>query len=149
MYDVATNNAAAAVGVCERNDWWSRCDRVITFLLALYLFFVSQILLTTSMKTMLRFLPQIDSFCTGVLGDRNNTTADKFLPCEFNASAISPPLSKESTTATTTPPFDASSRKLRTRNNDTVVSRDESNARRAVDASSIVAASAVTLASYR
>lgn len=123
MYD-------ASIFARERSDWWARCDRALTFLLALYLFFVSQILLTTSMKTMLRFLPQIDSFCTGVLGDRNNTTVEKFLPCEFDESQIS----KNSTSSETFP------KKF---------TRDENATTRVVDASSAVAASTATIASYR
>lgn len=123
MYDASSD-------VCDRSDWWARCDQALTFLLALYLFFVSQILLTTSMKTMLRFLPQIDSFCTGVLGDRNNATVDKFLQCEFDES----PISKNSTSSETLP------KKF---------TRDENATTRVMDASSAIAASTATIASYR
>lgn len=138
MYDATTNGAA----ICERSDWWSRCDRALTFLLALYLFFVSQILLTTSMKTMLRFLPQIDSFCTGVLGDRNNATTDKFLPCEFDVS--------ETTPARTNSTYTPSRKSAIDDNTATAVVGKEIGVttRRVVDASSAVAASTATLASY-
>lgn len=53
-------------------SWRRRCDRALTFLLVLYLFFVSQILMTTSMKTMLRLLLRIGSF----RGDRDADDID-------------------------------------------------------------------------
>lgn len=122
--------------ICERSDWWARCDRALTFLLALYLFFVSQILLTTSMKTMLRFLPQIDSFCTGVLGDRNNATVDKFLPCEFD---VSEKISRNATTTSS----ETLPKKQPTRD------ENATTRGRVMDASNAVAVSTATVASYR
>lgn len=79
-----TTTTTTTTNTSSSSVWWFRCDRAFTFLLALYLFFVSQILLTTSMKTMLRFLPQIDSFCTGILDNYNNKIVTTELPESFS-----------------------------------------------------------------
>lgn len=49
------------MGIAQWPVW---LQKTVTFAIALYLFFVSQILLSTAMKTMLYVLPQIGTFCS-------------------------------------------------------------------------------------